>query len=612
MSAISTLLSKIQTDRKQTQLTSANIARANVEGYTRKVAHEEKIVINNAVTGVKQSQVERVIDPVLQKEVRTQNSKLGKSAWLQEYYTNISQLLGSKGEQSSFVHNLNNFAAQMTQVASITDGNKKREAVQQAVTLCGQLNNISDHINQLRGQTDQELANAIDQLNSMMTSMEDFNRQIVSLSINNQDAKNLEDERDLIIHNAAELCGIKIYDGQFKNKTLALESGDMLATSTATFSLNYTAATYVAPGDGLSNITNAFGTNITDTFTNGRISGLLELRNKILPNIQAELDELTRVVRDTTNALHNEAAALGGDSTLMGLRYAPGVPAAVLLSGTTDISGQGTVRIGVTDRDGTLLDYKDVPLTDGMTVGGLVATINSTPYVIGDATGAFTVTQLPTGELQIISTANKSVAIGAAGTLKPTLSATTTYNDTQAYGLSHFFGLNNLFDTGNKVASPTAQIGIANSISVRPSIYANISNLSVGRLSHLTPPPTGKGLGLRANDATVALEIGDTLARGTLNFLTVGALKASNISTTEYATRIMSLVQAEIAQSKSTQQITQRVYDELTTLTQQKSGVEPAEEIMRVFELTNSINLASKSLNIVTAMEKDLIQTLAR
>ena len=111
--SVSTLLSKIKYDRDQTSLTSANIARAGVDGYTRKVAYAEKIVAKDTLTGVKQSKVSRIIDNVIQREVRLKNSDLGKSGVLGDYYKNIEQMLGSKGDDSSFVHLLNDFAVGM-------------------------------------------------------------------------------------------------------------------------------------------------------------------------------------------------------------------------------------------------------------------------------------------------------------------------------------------------------------------------------------------------------------------------------------------------------------------------------------------------------------------
>ncbi|WP_010299115.1 FlgK family flagellar hook-associated protein [Candidatus Odyssella thessalonicensis] len=608
--SVSTLLSKIKYDRKQTELTSANVARADVDGYTRKVAYAEKLILRDSVSGIKQSQISRVIDKVIQTQTRLQNSKVGKSEIEDSYYTRLSQLLGTKGDEASFIHRINQFSVKMTEVVSITDGNKKRETIHAAVTLANQMTNLSDQINDLRAQADADIATAITTLNANLESIKDYNQQIVSFTVNNLDTSNLEDERDLLIHNSTELCGIKVFDAANNNKTIALESGDVLATSISTFPLSYTPASYILPGDVLSPISTAAGINITSTFTSGEIAGLLELRDQILPDIQAELDELTRVVRDTTNALHNEGAAFAGDATLTGLNYVPGV--AVPIDPSTTISGQGTLRIAVTDMNGTLLDYKDVPLTDGMSVGGLVSDINSATYGFSNIAGDFTVTQLPTGELQISSTANKCVAIGAAGTTKPTISASSTYDPTIAYGFSHFFGLNNLFDTDNQVVSSSAQVGIANHLKVRDRFSTNAANLSVGVLNNQVPPPSGDCLGLTESDTTIAFQIGDTLRRGNLDFLAAGALSVAKISATEYATRIMSLIQSDINRSRSTQEVDERIYEELTKLAQYKSGVDPSEEIIKIFELSTSQSITSKALNIVNSMDRDLMTTLTR
>ncbi len=608
--SVSTLLSKIKFDRDQTRLTSANIARADVDGYTRKVAYAEKLLSNDTLTGIKQSQISRVIDRVLQKEIRNKNSDFGKTTVLNNYYKTIEQMLGSKGDDSSYVHTLNDFAVTVGQIASITDGNKKREAVQKAQKLCTQLNTIADQVNDLRFQVDQEIKTAITSFNSLMTTVQDLNRQIVSLEISRLDTTNLEDERDLAIHKMAELAGLKLYESDNNNISLALESGDIITTLSDTYPLSYTENTYLSPGDILSPVTTFTGLDITTSLTEGKIAGLLNLRDTVLTDLQAEFDELTRVLRDTANALHNEGSALGGESTLTGLSYAPGIVGP--LAGATVISGQGTLRIGVTDLDGTLLDYKDIALTDNMTITSLVATISGTVYANSNPTGDFTVTQLASGELQITSTAGKYVAIGSADSPKATLSATSTYDNTQAYGFSHFFGLNNLFLTGNSVANSNSQVGISNALSVNPVLVSNTNALSVGRLTSSTPAPTNAGLGITAGDATVALEIGDALTQGSLTFNAVGALNSAIISTTEYATRMMALTQSDIKTAKNNQTLDERVFNELTTLAQNKSAVDPSEEIMKIFELSTSQNLTSKALNIVQTMDKDLIDTLGR
>lgn len=608
--SVSTLLSKIKYDRDQTRLTSANIARADVDGYTRKVAYAEKLVSKDTLTGVKQSKVSRIIDNVIQREVRLKNSDLGKSGVLNDYYKNIEQMLGSKGDDSSFVHTLNEFAIGLSQIASITDGNKKREAIQKAQKLCNQLNDMAEKISDMRVQVDKQINTSVNEFNALMTNVQELNRQIVSLGIGKIDTTNLEDERDLAIHKMSEIAGLKLYESDNNNISLALESGDLITTLTDTFALSYTQSAYISPGDVLSPITTFTGTDITNTFETGKIAGLIDLRDTILTDIQSELDELTRVLRDTTNALHNEGSALGGESTLTGLSYAPGV--VTPLAGTTTISGQGTLRIGVTDLDGTLLDYKDVPLTDGMTVSSLLATISGTAYTNTNPAGDFTVSQLATGELKITSTTGKYVAIGSAGATKASISATATYDSTQAYGFSHFFGMNNLFLTGNSVANSAPQIGLSNAISVRPTLISNTNALSVGRLTNTVPAPTSAGLGLTAGDATVALEIGDALTQGSLTFNAVGALNPAVVSSTEYATRMMSLIQSDIKTIKGAQAKDEKVFNELTTLAQNKSAVDPSEEIMKIFELSTSQNLTSKALSIVQSMDKDLIATLGR
>ena len=395
-----------------------------------------------------------------------------------------------------------------------------------------------------------------------------------------------------------------------KKQYIYTNSGRALVQEFESYPLTCPASNVVVPGQVLSPVTQG-GVDITAELTGGKLSGLINLRDTFLPGIQDELDELARNVRDSINALHNEGTAIDGPTTLTGNTAVPGL--GTTLAGTTVISGAGTVRIGVVDSNGTLLDYKDVALTENMTVAGLLAAVTGAPYTTNDVNGDFTLAQLPTGELQLTSTAGYSVTIGASGPAKPMINLGAAYDANTALGFSHFFGMNDLFVTPGFLASNVPQVGIANIFDLRPDIIHNQRFMAIGRLSNqVAPPPTNPGQALGIAQTDIALEIVNQLKGGNLQFSAVGSLTASMTNVIEYSERIISTAQLEINTVNTQATVNKNIYDELALRANDVSGVEPVNELMEIYTLSASQQVTSQALSIVLDTMKELYNTIGR
>ncbi len=605
---ISTLLSRISAERKMIQVSSTNVARADVEGNTSKEVKIYSNISGGGLSGVLIGPVTRSVDPALQREVRSTNSSLSYQDTMESYFSYLSHIFGVKGEQNSFVHELSDLSNALNAISANPDPVNKKAAVNKAVALTSQFNDIADQIQNLRTQADQEISTYIESITTDLEEVKTLNGRIATYIQTGQDATTLEDQRDLLVHKIAEKVDIKTSVNSSGRMTVFTSFGLPLLQNESVSSISMTSSNLVTP----TTVTNPVLINSVDAGPNlqsGRIKSLLELRDTILPNLQAELDELCRNLRDRMNALHNEGTALSSGNTITGTAGVPGTVGPIV--GTASVSGNGTVRIGVLDSNGTLIDYKDIPLIANDTFNNLITTINTTAYALGNPLGTFTASLTANGEFQLTCGAGYRISMGSvAGNPTPQLNAGAAFAPGSAYGFSHFFGLNNLFVTGQSLASNAFQSGLANIIEVNPNIRSNTNLLAIGRLTDQIPPSTTPGGALGINKAELAVEMSDQLKLRNIDFLTAGVLPSTSTNLVDYASRILAVTQTTIDASALELTRLQNIYDDLATRAQQKTGVEPSEELMKILKLAASQAITGKALNLILGMERELFDTL--
>ncbi len=174
--------------------------------------------------------------------------------------------------------------------------------VDAARTLAAKLNQLAEAVTEARTRAQSLIAEGVDEANRLLAEAGDLTREIVRLKVDGRGVADLEDRRDRIIGRLSSLLDLRV---------LLREDGSMLAlTATGRVvplerdAFSFTPAplspgSVYEPGSGsVAPLLLRDGTvggrsvDITRGHVGGRIGGLLELRDTILPTMQAELDEL--------------------------------------------------------------------------------------------------------------------------------------------------------------------------------------------------------------------------------------------------------------------------------------------------------------------------------
>jgi flagellar hook-associated protein 1 FlgK len=466
--ALQSTLTGLQVSQAQIQLTSNNIANVNTPGYTRKTAALQTQTLNGETTGVQLSDIQRTVDDRLLRQLREHISLLSGQKVTSSTLQDTQVLFGTLGDNSSFSHGIKELGSAFeglgTNPMSLVD---KNSALENARVLASQLNTMSRNLQQMRVGADRDIESAVTKINTLLSDIHDLNAEIAGRTASSQTSPDLEDQRDRLLTDLAEEIDIQYFKRQSGEVVILTKTGRTLLDSVPTTlshpAISQSSAT-VTLGNGISGIIHSSsGVDITAEIGGGRLAGLIESRDNTLVNLQAEIDRLSEVLRDSVNQLHNNGTAFPPPQTLTSTRSFVAADAP---------SMTGEFRVTVVDADGVVVETLDINLAAQANIGAFVGTVNG----MANATAAIN--------------ADGTISMSATGANRITINEMTgaVTDGNKTYGMGQFLGLNDFFDAGpnytdyisDRAASDTAALGLAGTLSFRVGGATTAVNYVVG------------------------------------------------------------------------------------------------------------------------------------
>jgi flagellar hook-associated protein 1 len=583
-SASSIAFSSLMAIQVQSAVVAANLAGADVPGYTEEIANLAALAGGGGVTvtGITSN-----VDQMLMKSLVGSTSDVGSANTLNNYLDQLQQLYGTTGGGSNNAPGTslgNTLASLQSAISSLAsepdDASVQANAVQALQAVASQLNQISSGIQQLRGNADQDIGSAVTSVNQQLQLIGSLNGQIAQATADGQPTASLEDQRNTALQSVAANMNISYYTAPNGSLQVYTGSGQALVNGTSVSTVSYTPASSVSqsttysptPPSGFSGIT-VNGVDITNQISSGSISALVDLRDTVLPGAQSQLDQLATQLESSLNAVHNEGTSLPAPTTLTG--------AVTGLTDDTPFSATGTARIAVTDSSGNLVSYSDLDLSKDTTVGDLINDINTNVPGVSASLSA-------SGSLVLTSTNS------ADGVAINEMSSSVGSSD---QGFSDFFGLNDLV-TGT---------GAAN-LSVRSDILSNPGLLATSTLDSSATLTTGASV-LAAGSATVADNLQSVLT-GSVTFGAVPGLGSTTTSFASYAADITASVASQSSQASTdftNQSSTQSAFQATMS---SETGVNVDQETDNLATLQSQNAAASQLIETINQMFTTLLTAI--
>lgn len=540
------------------QLVSQNITNAGKEGYTRKEGSDVYVTTNAGTVPIKTNIVGST-DRYLTKNVVGDISAMGYNKAISEIMEYYATQIGSTSSSGSISSELNSLygAFQQLAVSPETLANKT-EAVQLAANIANSLRNLSGDIQALRLQAEAKVSDNIDSINELVNTIYQINSKIIPGQTVDAQMAELEDQRMVALEKLGQKIDIQYYFTSQNQLQIFTTNGQPLLQSEPK-PITYLETTQVTTGTTFQPIL-LNGVDITNTLKTGEIAGNLEVRDRILVDEQAKLDEFANVLKEQMNTLLNKGSSLPPRTTLTGTLQG--------LTTASPLSATGTLRVAVVDNSGVLQSYSDLNLSGYATVGDLMTALNGIPNVSAslDANGALNISSTLASTGISLNEMNSSVG-------------------PDAKGASMYFGLQDMF-----VNSDATYLNIASYLTSNPNTLA-AGALNSGAIA------VGDTVVTRG-DGSTSLAMAQIMQKN-VAFDAAGNFSAQNNTLGRYVEALISdgATKAKLADSQF--ETTKAIYGQTKDALSNKSGVNVDEETTKMLALQNAYEASARMITTI-------------
>lgn len=277
----------------ETAVISRNIAGVNSGGsFSRKIANVASTFDGGvAITSITNAQDRALFDSVLNatSSSATQNA-------ISNGLTTLQNAVGDPSSSTSAAAQITDLTTALQQYASSpSDGNVAASVVSAASTLANTLNAATTTVQQLREQTDAQMAGSVSSINSLLAQFKTVNSQIVSGTALGNDVTDLLDTRNSILTQLSQQVGISTTTGANNDMSIYTDSGVVLFQGGQASSVTFKpTATYTASTTGNAVYIDGVpvtGSGATMPIQSGALAGFANLRDNITVTFQAQLDQ---------------------------------------------------------------------------------------------------------------------------------------------------------------------------------------------------------------------------------------------------------------------------------------------------------------------------------
>jgi flagellar hook-associated protein 1 len=622
LSSLQNAVSGLNVSQASLDIVSRNVANKATPGYHRReVTQQETSATGISAGAARTVSINRMLDSMLQKQVRTETSGARYAATRADYLSRLDGLYGQPGSGVGLNESFSKLNASLGLLAADpASASTRNDVLAKAQSLTSTLNGLSADIQQMRGELEARIANDVASVNGLLEGLQRTTQQLRSTK-DDATRAGLLDQRDKYVDELAGYMDIQTSgsDGDFSVYT---NSGVQLFGAGRGLKIGFDER-YSVSADSLYNsdptksgvgdlfVLDAAGGRVSLTGTgllrSGSLAAMLDLRDKTLVEAQGQLDEF--------------AAALAtslGDKTVSGTAATAGAATgfdldlAALQNGNVISLDYTNVSTGVKSRVSFIKvsDPTALPLPAGATAdptdtefgidfsGGIGAAITA----IGTALGAgFTVSNPSASTLRILDDGAGNTRNVDALFARATNTALTGQGTEIPFFVDGTAG--NTVYTGSFEGGVPQKRGFAGGIKVNPNLITDPSRLVV---MQTTPTTTGSG------DTTRPNFLRDQLKSAIVDFSPSTSLTGAKVRYATTAGQYLDRVIATQTQAASTAKTLSEGQDVVVASLQERvsdqSGVNIDKELSDLIELQN---IYSANARMVSAV-KDMFDILMR
>jgi len=370
--------SAVDAARAGIEITGHNIANASTLGFHRRRLQQSAVEPPPVLGGgVRIDGGTRVADNLLARRVAAAMADQGRADTRETLLLQVEQASASVGE-GGIGNAISAFFSSLSALsAAPADPTVRSQVLASAAQLADAFRSASEGLDTVADGADHDLVPALAEVNQKAARVAELNASILSNEAGGQEASDLRDERDLLVGDLARIAGAQtITDGSGQLTVLVggltLVQGDHAATLEA------------APDAALGGrsridlVEGAMRLDLTGRLQSGEIGGRLQVRDQVVPAVQAQLDQLAYDLATRVNTQHRAGFGLdgiGGRDLFAPPAAVPGAAAALQLqSGITAREVAAASAAGLPGNSENAIALNQ--LSEGQYAGGGTATFD--------------------------------------------------------------------------------------------------------------------------------------------------------------------------------------------------------------------------------------------
>jgi flagellar hook-associated protein 1 len=303
------------------QVVGQNISNANTPGYLR-----EDVVLTPSATqklggillgmGVNVEAVVQKVDKFLQERLRSAVSDSSSTDTLQQTYSQLEGAVNALSNSNDLSTSMNNFFNSISEILNQPDDvSVRNQAVLQGQTLTQNITQMSQQVEGLRSDANDQIINMAGAINSLTSQIATLNVKIADMqggTTSKSDAVGLTDQRENALESLAKLINIQsieqsngsitVYSGQ----TFLVSEGDSRPVKVVLVGNQGLAAAEIHIADN----------NEKLNPTSGELKGLIDSRDTVLGGFEDQLNDFAQTLAFEFNKIYSSGQGLNGYSTL--------------------------------------------------------------------------------------------------------------------------------------------------------------------------------------------------------------------------------------------------------------------------------------------------------
>jgi len=289
-------------------VTGNNIANVNNSDYSLQTVQQ---VNNGSInyagltlgTGVTSDQVEQSVDQLLENRLTEAEASLSGSEAAETYITIIESYFNDTSG-TGISNALTDLWDSWSDLANNPDDDSERLIVlESGEALAEQFNAAYDYLDQIEIDINTQIVSAVDRINEITEDIAELNQDIMGDEIE-ATANDKRDQRNALVDELGELIDINVFEQSNGAVTINVAEGLPIVSGT-------TAHQLTIEDDQIAWVNSSGGTQkISDEIAGGQIGGWLDIRDSIIPEYEAELNELASEVIWAVNYQHSQGVGL--------------------------------------------------------------------------------------------------------------------------------------------------------------------------------------------------------------------------------------------------------------------------------------------------------------